>query len=116
MAEELCDRVAIISKGRIIANQPVDELIDLFSSEYYQIRVRGSLPEGTESVPDGFAIAVENEETILSGTIADQDALYDVLNRLHQLELHLLSVSLAEPDLEEVFVRMLDTDEQGGER
>ncbi|MBN1580623.1 MAG: ABC transporter ATP-binding protein [Anaerolineae bacterium] len=116
MAEELCERVAIISKGRIIADQPVDELIDLFSSEYYQIRVQGHLPERAEPAIAGFAISVENEETLLSGPIADQDALYGVLNRLHDLGLHLLSARLAEPDLEEVFVRMLDTDDQGGGR
>ncbi|MBN1937925.1 MAG: ABC transporter ATP-binding protein [Anaerolineae bacterium] len=114
MAEELCDRVAIISKGRIIADQSVDELIDLFSSEYYEIKVQGCLPEGVEPAFAGFTVAVEDEDTVLVGPIADQDALYGVLNRLHELGLHLLSARLAEPDLEEVFVRMLDTDARGG--
>ena len=39
MAQELCDRVAIISKGQIIADHPVEELLDIFGQEHYQIRV-----------------------------------------------------------------------------
>jgi len=111
MAQELCDRVAIISKGRIIANEPVEELLDLFSEEYYQIRVKGHLPTDTTSYFDGLTIEEENGNTILSGPIADQDVLHQILGRLHDLGLPLLSASRAERNLEEVFVRMLDTDE-----
>jgi ABC-2 type transport system ATP-binding protein len=110
MAQKLCDRVAIISKGRIIANQPVEELLDLFSEEYYQIKVKGHLPAEITSRFDGLTVEEENGNTILSGPIADQNALHDILGRLHDLALPLLSASRAEPDLEEIFVRMLDTD------
>lgn len=115
MAEELCDRVAIISRGRIIADQPVDELIDLFRGEYYEIKIRGRLPEGLEALVAGFTANMDEEDTVLTGPIADQDALYGVLNGLHERGLHLLCARLAEPDLEEVFVRVLDTDGRGGE-
>jgi len=115
LAEELCDRVAIISKGRIIADQPVEELLDLFSEEYYQIKVKGAPPAGL-AARFGLNVKEENGNTILSGPIADQEALYDLLGRLRALGLPLISASRAEPDLEEVFVRMLDTDDaaQGG--
>ena len=110
MAQELCDRVAIISHGRIIANQPVEELLDLFSEEYYEIKVEGRLPAEADSHFDGLTTQEENGNTLLSGPIADQEALYAVLGRLRSLGLPLLSASRAEPDLEEVFVRILDTD------
>lgn len=102
--------MAIISKGRIIANQPVEELLDLFSEEHYQIKVEGRLPAGVDSPFDGLTVEEENGNTILSGPIADQEALHDILDRLHALGLPLLSASRAEPDLEEVVVHMLDTD------
>ena len=53
---------------------------------------------------------MDEEDTLLSGPIADQDALHGVLDLLHERGLHLLSARLAEPNLEEVFVRVLDTD------
>jgi ABC-2 type transport system ATP-binding protein len=109
LAEELCDRVAIINKGRIIANEPVETLLDLFSEEYYQIKVEGRLP-GAAPRFDGLHVAEENGNTVLTGPIADQEALHAILGRLRAMGLPLLSASRAEPDLEEVFVRMLETD------
>ena len=115
MAEELCDRVAIISQGRIIANEPVGELLDLFSEAYYQIRVEGRLPAEMGELFDHLTVSEENGNTILSGPIADQDVLHAILERLREMGLPLLSASRVEPDLEEVFVRVLDTDAAQGE-
>ena len=108
-AEELCDRVAIISKGRLIAHQPVQELLGLFSEEYYQIEVEGSLPAGAASLFDDMTVEETNGHAILSGPVADRMDLYRTLGRLYELNLPLVSVNRAEPDLEEVFVRLLDT-------
>ena len=114
MAEELCDRVAIINKGRIIANEPVGELLDLFSEEYYQIKVKGRLPGAVAERFDGLTVEEENGTTILSGPIADQDTLHYILGQLREMDLPLIAASRVEPDLEEVFVRMLDTDTREG--
>lgn len=110
MAEELCDRVAIISKGRIIADRPVEEMLDTFREEHYQIKVIGPLPADVVASMDGLTIKEDNGYTILSGPIADQDTLHRILNQFYNLGLPLISASRVEPDLEEVFVRMLDTD------
>ncbi|UCC62853.1 MAG: ABC transporter ATP-binding protein [Anaerolineae bacterium] len=115
-AEELCDHVAIISKGRLIAHQPVQELLGLFSEEYYQIEVEGYLPAGAASLFDDMTVEEKNGHAILSGPVADRMDLYRALGRLYELNLPLISVSRAEPDLEEVFVRLLDTstEREGG--
>jgi len=115
MAQELCDQLAIISKGRIIANQPKDELINLFREEYYLIKVKGRLPTRDHPLFTDFKIVEENEHTLLSGPIADQDTLHAILIHLHQLDLPLVSAALAEPDLEDIFVRLLDSDASGKE-
>jgi len=117
LAEELCDRVAIISKGRIVASQPVGELLDLFAQEHYEIVVEGhplqTLPIGLQ----GLALAQRNGHSVLSGPFLDQTHLYRVLGVLRQSRLPLLSVNRAAPDLEEVFVRILERDtEKGAER
>jgi ABC-2 type transport system ATP-binding protein len=114
LAEELCDRVAIVNKGRVIANEPVGELLNLFSEEYYQIKVEECLP-GADSRFDGFHVTEENGNTVLTGLIADQEALHAVLDRLRALGLRLLSASRVEPNLEEAFVRVLDSDAAQGE-
>jgi ABC-2 type transport system ATP-binding protein len=110
MAEALCERVAIISRGRLIADQNVEELIDLFSEEHYRIRVAGRLPQPVAASLAGMAIEEESGDTILAGPLADQDALYDLLNRFRALGMPLISASRTEPNLEQVFVRVLDND------
>ena len=107
MAQELCDRVAIINNGRLVADRPVRELLRLFSDEHYRIRLRGVVNGG---LADTTRLKVERVEgdTVISGAIVDQDMLYDILAKTRDLGFPLVSVERAEPDLEEVFVRLLE--------
>jgi ABC-2 type transport system ATP-binding protein len=107
LAEELCDRVAIIRLGSLVADQPVGELLELFSGEYYEIRVQGVLPPALSTRLEAFTIREESGQTVLSGDMADQDLLYDLLGQLRAAGLPLLAAQRAEPDLEEVFVRLV---------
>jgi ABC-2 type transport system ATP-binding protein len=111
LAEELCERVAIINKGRVIADRPVEELLGLFRDEYYRIKVEGRLPPGVVSHMQGLTIHEENDHTVLSGPVADQDSLYNILLQLCDHNLPLLSIQQVEPDLEQVFVQLLDAGE-----
>ena len=108
MAQELCDRVAIIHKGRLLRDQPLSELLHLFSHEYYEIRVKGHLDGSYSSSFEELAVGNENGDTVFSGTIADQAALHRHLSAIHHLNLPLLSVTRVEPDLEDVFVQLLE--------
>jgi hypothetical protein len=67
---------------------------------YYEIRVQGHLAEDWSEWLGGLAVTnLENGEALLSGELADQAALHGVLNRLHGLNLILLSVSGRQPGL-----------------
>ena len=112
MAEELCDRVAIICQGRIIADKPVGALLGLFAQERYEILVDGHLGDPLPKGLEGLGLDTRNGHSVLSGPIRDQDHLYGVLDSLRETQLPLLSVSRADPDLEEVFVRLLDGEAQ----
>ncbi|GAC1680874.1 MAG: hypothetical protein PVS3B1_21830 [Ktedonobacteraceae bacterium] len=39
MVQDVCDRVAILRQGRLVADRPVDELLALFRQEHYEIKV-----------------------------------------------------------------------------
>jgi ABC-2 type transport system ATP-binding protein len=116
IAQELCDRVAIMRKGRLVADQPLHELLHLFCQEHYQIRIKGDLDTRQAALFSGLALSSENGESVLAGAITDQAALHSYLNQLHDLSLPLLSVTRVEPDLEEIFVQLLSDSEKGGQR
>jgi hypothetical protein len=61
---------------------------------FCEIRIQGHLSAGWSAWFDGLAVAnCPNGETILSGILPDQAALFGVLNRLYGLNLRLLSLS-----------------------
>lgn len=63
----------------------------------YHIRVKGHLDLHWAEWFDGLAITHEaNGETLLSGPVIDQAALYGLLLKIHNLNLTLLSVNRVE--------------------
>ena len=109
MAQELCDRIAIINEGRLIADRTVGELLSLFRRDYYTIRVGGQF-NGQGSLPEGLILEQGDSETTISGDIADQNRLHQVLRCIRDEGLPLLSVQRSEPSLEHIFVELLQED------
>jgi hypothetical protein len=62
----------------------------------YEITVRGRLSEALLAAFDGLSATPESAATVLRGEIADQSALYGVLERIESLGLELLAVRRAE--------------------
>ena len=64
----------------------------------YQIRIKGHLgPQWTDWF-GGLAIAVEEDgDTLLTGPIVDQAALYGLLKKVRDLGMPLVSVNCVEP-------------------
>jgi hypothetical protein len=64
----------------------------------YQIRVTGHLGSEWTDWFDGLSITLQdNGETLLSGPVADQAALYGLLRKVRDVGLPLLSVTLMKP-------------------
>ncbi|MDQ3866452.1 MAG: hypothetical protein M3304_06440 [Actinomycetota bacterium] len=62
------------------------------SAKRYRIVVRGRLSERFLTAFDGMTLEAAAGETVLSGEIADQSALYGLLDRLRDFGLELVSV------------------------
>ena len=105
VAREMCDRVAVLSHGRLVAERGVRFLEDSFlGREFYQIRVKGHLQGSWAGWFEDLALTAEgNGEMVLSGPIVDQAALYGVLTKVRDLGLPLLSVSRCDLDLGAMF-------------
>jgi ABC-2 type transport system ATP-binding protein len=107
MAQELCDRVAVIRQGRIVADLPTRELLSRYAEDRYEIRLAGHLrlPDGL--LPAGARVHAENGVTRITVPAADDAGLHAVLGQLRPQGARLVSVSQVQPDLEEVFVRLV---------
>jgi hypothetical protein len=58
----------------------------------YEIRVRGRLTETFLQAFEGMSASVKSVETVLHGPLADQQALHELLDRIHALGLELVDV------------------------
>lgn len=62
-----------------------------------EIRVKGHLDEKWAEWLDGFTLThVEPEETVLTGMVQDQAALYGLIAKMRDLGVNLITVSFGE--------------------
>ena len=80
-------------------NQPHRSTDDQYPLEQYEIRIKGHLDHRWSDWFEGFAITPkDNGETLLSGPVVDQAALYGLLIKVQNLGLPLVSILRIQPD------------------
>ena len=67
-------------------------------ADFYEIRLKGYLDDRWATRFEGMTITLEdNGETLLTGPVVDQAALYGLLRKVRDLGMPLLSVNRIEP-------------------
>jgi ABC-2 type transport system ATP-binding protein len=104
-AEELCDRIAIINHGQLIANKPTRELVGMAQEKVVEVTVDRDLTAPPASPM--FQNIVLKGERVLSITYSKAVAnAGDVLSALASAGLGIVDVSTREADLEHVFLNL----------
>ena len=70
--------------------------IGLTQAAEYEIRVRGELDARWQAWFEGMTITQADDETLLSGMVADQAALHGLLMKIRDLGLPLIAVNRVE--------------------
>ncbi|MEM7221869.1 MAG: ABC transporter ATP-binding protein [Pseudomonadota bacterium] len=104
-AEELCDRIAIINHGRVIACDTTRALLRRLDNKTMTLTLAGA----QEAVPE--ALARFEPELIDPHTLrfhyrASQSPVSDILSAVSAAELAVLDVSTEETDLEDIFLQL----------
>jgi ABC-2 type transport system ATP-binding protein len=104
-AEQLCDRIAIINHGRLIANETTRTLVGMAQEKVVEIVVDRDVAEAP--VNDCFdKIELTGERTLAITYRKDRVNAGDVLAALHREGLGIVDVSTREADLEDVFLNL----------
>ena len=102
-AEELCDRIAMLKAGRIVALDSTRNLLETFSGLVLKLRLdRDALPDGLE------ATQLSAEDGRFTLRLRDYNALEQVLHRVRETGAAIRELELEPPDLEDVFLRVME--------
>ncbi|WP_174274461.1 ABC transporter ATP-binding protein [Sphingomonas bacterium] len=104
-AEELCDRIAIINHGRVIANQPTPQLLSMAQEKAVSVTVDRDLTE-VPRAPCFEKIALKGDRTVVITYSKDKVNAGEVLAALQSAGLGIVDVSTHEADLEDVFLNL----------
>jgi ABC-2 type transport system ATP-binding protein len=108
-AERLCDRVAIIDEGRIIAmGTPEEVQARTVGTSHIEIRVSPSIPEGRAPAlndADRLNVSADRRNVTVSARHPAR-ALVELVKWVDQEGLELTDVQLRRPSLEDVFIEL----------
>ncbi|MBO9714095.1 ABC transporter ATP-binding protein [Sphingomonas sp.] len=104
-AEQLCDRIAIINHGKVIANQPTRELVGMAQEKVVEVTVDRDIA----ATPDNHCfqkVEAKGERTLVITYRKDQANAGEVLAAVQQDGYGIVDVSTREADLEDVFLNL----------
>jgi ABC-2 type transport system ATP-binding protein len=113
-ADQLADRIAVIDRGKVVAEGTPDELKQSVGIAALQMRIEDDLqlPRAQQLVETYLGVkATSSPETgRLSAPMANADRVTDVLVALRNAGIHLSEMSVQKPTLDEVFLTITGHD------
>ena len=105
-AEALCTRIAMLKQGRVIALDSTQNLLGALTGCRVRLKLAGELPASL--LPQ----VIEQTDKDFLLTLPSYSALEPMLTTLRTFGITIQEMTLQQPDLEEVFLRMVRRDMQ----
>jgi len=103
-AENLCKRVAMVNRGKLVALDDTKKLIRKNSSKNLNIKIDSKDEQKVLKILKNFQVFIENE--ILTITLDKLDELNDIIVLLKKNKIKFFDIQTTEPDLEKVFLQI----------
>lgn len=103
LAEELCDRIAIIDEGRVLLCEPISALVEAFRQRLYVIRVPKTCSRDILKLTPA---QIGEHDRHWALRVEDDDEFFQTIRILEEQRLEILSVNTEVPDLREIFLKV----------
>ena len=107
-AQALCDTIAIINRGEVVACEPTSTLLARFDSRALIITPTAPLTAAPDLGPYDAKLRADGRLVITFK--ADRDGVEDVLNAVRHAGIAIKDLSTEEPDLEDAFLALTYND------
>lgn len=104
-AQELCDTIAIINHGQVIACEPTERLVGRLDQKTLVVRPQADLAALPQGFDDLSPALLRNGSVTFTYRTSEQ-SVEAILDRVRNAGIAIKDLSIEEPDLEDVFVAM----------
>ena len=104
-AQEMCDRIAIINKGNLVALDTTNKLLDRIKTKKITFKLKEFTPNLTLNLPN-VKFLIEPNNTIVVNYEKESIDFEELINYLKEKNLKILDISIDEGDLEDVFIQL----------
>lgn len=102
-AEELCDEIAIINKGEMVANDKKRNLMKLLDAKQLMINLYNEINELPKDLTEKFDVKIVDKNQIIVNYKSTQTAVAQILTILQNNNLRIADISTKQSDLEDIF-------------
>ncbi len=106
-AEELCDEIAVINRGQVIACDRKENLMKLLSSKELIITAVDAINADVASFFPDLAIKILPENKISITYDPEQNEVEKILRIISDARIQIKDISTKQPDLEEIFKHLI---------
>ena len=104
-AQEMCDRIAIINKGNLVALDTTKKLLDRIKSKKIIFKLKKFEPNLNLKLPD-VKFIINSNDTITVNYEKESFNFDQLIKYLKEKNLKILDISIDEGDLEDVFLQL----------
>lgn len=113
LIEDLCDRVVVLASGKVVANDTVRNLTQLFGAKAYELQL-AQVPDDLRSAMRRqfeFLVVEDSTEGVTEVRVEmpDSGGLYLLMELLRQNDIEIVRIESLEPNLEETYLRLTET-------
>jgi ABC-2 type transport system ATP-binding protein len=111
VVQDICRRVIIINEGRIVTDDEVGNLLDVFRVRAYRFTLQGRMDEQKQSqlcreFPHS-RVESDTHQTVVDVEFGNGKQIYDLVETLRSFGEVIESIDRTDPDLEEIFLRIV---------
>ncbi len=104
-AQEMCDRIAIINKGNLVALDTTKKLLDRIKTKKITLKLKEFDSKLSLNLPN-VKFLIESNNTISINYEKELINFEQLINYLKEKNLKILDISIDEGDLEDVFIQL----------
>jgi ABC-2 type transport system ATP-binding protein len=110
--QDVCDRVIILNEGRVVDDDSVADLVDVFATQTYRIEFQE--PPAASALA-AFDATWEADRTAIEVVLEGGEELYALMHALEDAGATVRDLTSLDPDFEEVFLSVIESEDATAE-